>query len=231
MAVAHDGEANVQGVAAATSITLASKTTAGTNRCGIVHIGWYNSSESITGVTWGGSAMTHIVTILETTGWGLGASIYRIIAPATASSSVVVTFDLAADVAACASSYTGVDQTTPISNSASMTTTSSVASPATLACTSASGEMVADAWSIDFNNPPYAVGAGQTEVMNGSTAGCYGLGSYEASTGASVTMSWTFSNTCHRCGVAASLKAAAAAATPFPKSQNIRQAVNRGSTY
>lgn len=211
MAVAHDGEANQTGtVAAGTSLTISSKTTAGSNRCGIVCVAWNTDAANVTGVTWNGVAMTHVATATESAGAGQESTIYSIVNPPTSASDIVVSFNTTAAAYAVASSYNGVDQTTPISNSTTTNTSTATASPVTVTCTTASDEIVVDAvaWTQSDTVAP-SVGANQTTLLNQLyDSFFFALASRQAGADGGV-MSWTFTGTAHWATAAASLKAAA----------------------
>jgi hypothetical protein len=217
MAAVHDGEVNVVGtVTAGTSITLASKTSAGANRIGIVGQAATFEAGIPSGVTWDGVAMTKVVEATETVGASLYASQWRTGAtpPPLAGSSVVVTFAASRTASAAASSYNGVDQSTFVSNTASMATAGATASPITVTCTTAADETVVDADSFtQFDVTPPTVGANQTEMMNATLAVVYfGLASWQLGSDGGV-MSWTFTGSGHRAVTALSLLAAGGGAT------------------
>lgn len=192
--MAHDGEANVgSAVGAVNTITLSSKTTAGANRVGVVSVGWNDEGTAISSITWNGVAMT-LVASAQNTSTGMRASLYRIINPPTAASSVVITWAGAISGGyAVAHSYNGVNQTTPFSNTATAFAAAGQAGPATVNCTSATGQVVVDAIAFaDFDSSTATAGAGQTDVGSGAGATFwFGGGSREAGA-ATVTMSWTY---------------------------------------
>jgi hypothetical protein len=214
MAVAHDGTSNVTvEYNAATSVTASSKTSSGSDRCAVLHIGHLYAANLISGVTYGGSAMTFVEA--DERANGVYAALYRYVAPATTASDVVMSFDgsIGHFGAVCVSSYNGVDQTTPIRASASANGSSGTSS---VDVSSATGDVVVDAQGIYGTQP--TAGGGQTSMLStagGSSGGMCSGASREAGA-TTVTMSWTHGS--DQWAIAAmSLKAAgAAAATSYP---------------
>jgi hypothetical protein len=206
MAVAYNTVTSVsfEGVTS----TNVSHTASGSNRLAVAHVSSTPNSSTISSITYNGSAMTLVNTSVETD-FELRASLYRYIAPGTSSQTCAINFSGAAYGALGVTSYTGVDQTTPISNS-------SIANgdndSATVTVTSATDEMVTDIVCFFNNNVGTpAVGAAQTSrFYTKDSWGDAGVASTEAGA-ASVTMSWTLnipSGYQHWAQVAASLKAA-----------------------
>lgn len=211
--VAHDGEANVTGTStASTTLTITGKTTAGSNRVGIVSVSWNNETPTISSATWNGVAMTVVDQGAEVTNASLGAGLLRIVNPPTASSNIVITFSSAATARAVASSYNGADQTTPISNSNKVITTATVATPITNTVTTAADEVIVDAVSFTKfdGSETITADANQTELQNVTYATFYkALASRQAGSDGGV-MSWTFGDggTGSYVSIAASIKAA-----------------------
>lgn len=116
--VAFDGEAvQAVGFSFVTSVSLSggsAKTTAGSNRCGIVHLGMAmdTATESVTSVTWGGSGMTHFITADHVASFSVAKLYYTDFQPGTAGATVTANFDASIAGVIGASSYNGVDQTT-----------------------------------------------------------------------------------------------------------------------
>ena len=182
--VAFDGTANISAsFSAVSSVTLSAKTTDGVNRVAVIGAG--STEGDIDTVNYGASAATEVRR--EQGVSGPDAEVWRFVAPPTAATDVVITYLAAESGGAGVSSYTGVDQTTPVSNSAGA---NGSGSPATVAVTSAPGEMAVDAVGVAETTAP-VVGAGQTQVWNTGPAFAFGAASYEAGA-ATVTMSWTF---------------------------------------
>lgn len=90
-----------------------------------------NNSQTITGVTYGGVAMTQVATFD-----GNKVKIYRLLAPTVGTANVVASFSAATDGFVFTGSYFGVDQVTPDSNATSAYNSSGVT------VTSATGNIV-----------------------------------------------------------------------------------------
>ena len=215
--VAPDGEATVAASsAAAVTLTLPAKTTAGANRLGVVSCGWTNETPQITGATWNGVAMTLVDQDVETASISLGAGLLQIIAPATAASDVVVTWDVAATARCVAHSYTGVDQASPISAFTTVVA-SNTASPITVTVATAADELLVDAvvWT-QFDEIPATVGANQTSVMNTALATYYyPLASSQDGADGGV-LSWTITGSGSWVTIGASLNADAGGGAAAP---------------
>lgn len=171
----------------ATSVTWADHAAGGSNRVALGQIA-NTPSTSISSVTWGGSAMTSVVTQVEAT-YDLRASIYRYVAPSTSGQAMVATFAAATYGAGGACSYTGVDQTTPITSSNGADGDSDTAS---VVITSATDELVADVVSFYENVgfPNQVPGTNQTERFEVSDSFGDGSAASTEAGAASVTMSW-----------------------------------------
>ena len=202
--VAHSGEANqTVNFSGASGFTIASQTSAGSNRMGICHIGGFLGASGSTAVTWGGTSM--VATIV---GAGGDAAMFHLVAPATAASSVICTGLSGATGQAAASTYTGADQSAgsgPISNTGNATATA--VSPVSVTVTTATGEMVVDAVGIEINGSP-AAGANQNVILNttgNNSADC--LASYQLGADGGA-MTWTYTGSHYWESVAASIKAA-----------------------
>lgn len=191
--VAHDGEANLFTVIdfAGNSITAAGKTTAGSNRCGIAHIGWDASGpSSVSSVTWGGTSMGSAVGTVSN-GAQCDASLYKLVAPSTSSSDVVATFSDDIRGTLGVSSYNGVDQSAPIQSGSPQSNTAIASGTPSVNVTSATGNMVVDSIFYDSASA-LSQGAGQTLVGSQKVSGLSDFGggaSYESGAG-TTTMSW-----------------------------------------
>lgn len=220
--VANDGTAVVsQAGNFANPITLSSKTTSGSDRAGIVQVGWEDSGgATISSVTWNGVAMTHVVTqvndILAPTS-RYNAALYVIVNPPTGGSSVVVNFTDDIRGAAAAVSFNGVHQTTPIRGGSTVGLETIAGGTQQVTVNATSGDMAVDAM-MDNSVSGATVGAGQTQTFKlENTAGGehWGMGSYEALSGSSVNMTWNSTDTIALVGAA--LQAAGGGAAPTPR--------------
>jgi hypothetical protein len=182
------------GTGTGSTITV-SHTTSGTNRLMLVGIsGSYSSgSPVISGVTYNGVALSLVGSEAES---NFKIWIYKLVAPATGTHDVVVSFSTLPDQGCVVGveTFTGVDQTTPLGTFASAS--ANTGDTPTVDVSSATGELVFDTlWS--YSGYTATVGAGQTQQWN-TTCAPYTRGSGSTEAGAStVTMSWTISNSYH----------------------------------
>ena len=173
---------------------------AGTNRLLIVAVSIDN--RTVSGVTYNGVAMTSVGS--ATNGKQI-SHMWRLIAPATGANNVVVTLSGGGDdIIAVATSYTGVDQTTPLGTPATATGTSTTAS---VTVTSATNELVVD--SVSSNLGTLTVDASQTQRGN-AVAGDNQGGASEEAGAASVVMSWTIGSSSAWASVGVGIKGVAA---------------------
>lgn len=209
MAVAHDGEANVTTAfgTPATSHTWTGKTTAGSDRIGILAFAVSNPA-AVSGVTWNGVAMTQKASVTNGTD-NRGAMIFYIVNPPTAASDIVLSAGGNVTAVGIVSSYNGAHQST---QDGATGTASGTATPATVDCTSTTGDMVVDAlYFIGAGTAP-SVGAGQTQNGNTDQGTWFGSSSREAGA-TTVTMSWTLTSATRWSIAAASIKAADASSS------------------
>jgi hypothetical protein len=114
--------------------------------------------------------------------------IYQLVAPATGTWTLRVTFAATADSVVGVTSFTGVNQTTPLGT---CVVGSSDPTPATVTVTSAPGELVFDTVASDEN---LTADASQTVQWDITSAPVAGGGSTKAGA-SSVTMRWTGGST------------------------------------
>jgi hypothetical protein len=178
------------------SITI-SHTTSGTNRLMLVGISINNDgSETVSSVTWKG---TENLSLFDTVSNADDArvEIWQLVNPSTGTGDVVITFSASLQQGAVAgvTTFTGVNQSTPLGTFASATGDNS--SPATVDVTSATGELVYGVVCVEYE--PAITDPSQTELWNrsitGTTGSTNGAASTEAGTGPTVTTSWTISDT------------------------------------
>lgn len=192
MALAID--ATSSGSAAAVSSITISHTCTGSNlllyaSCNVTRSA---NTDTIT-ATYNGVSMTAVVSHDHSLADVLSVRIFRLIAPATGANNIVVSTTGAMNVTAGGISFSGGHQTTPEGTAVSA---DGVASPATVNASSATGEFVID--SVLWNgNAAQTVGAGQTAFLDASDgAGTPRRGGASSEAGAAtVTMSWTSTNT------------------------------------
>ncbi len=155
-----------------------------------------------TGVTYNAVGLTQLVNYSEA-GDNAHVELWYLVAPATGANDIIFSQNGANDVVGGATSWTGVDQSTPFGPTA---TANGTASPATVDVTSASGEVVVDVVAAR-NAATLTVGAGQTQRWNLGVGVIDGGGSTEPGA-ATVTMSWTLTGTFEWAIAGASLKPA-----------------------
>ena len=180
-AVDIDGTATVgQLFSGATSVTITGKTTAGTNRLGVVHVGGQSfSGTSVTSCTWNGVAMTSAIT----SGDPYFASLWYIVNPPIGASNITCNMGLNYGYA-FASSYTGVDQFSPIGH----TGKSGGSGTPSLLLYSSVGNMVVDALGT-YNQDDIVTGSNTLLATDKSGGTVGGAGSYIPGA-SSVTLSW-----------------------------------------
>ena len=223
MAVAFDGEAIVSAaVNFGNPITLASKTTAGTNRAGVVVVSWEDAAgASISSVTWNGVSMgaAKVTQVNDLSGPATSpltnASIYVIENPPTGASSVVITFSDDVRGGAAAIGFNGVDQATLVRAGSTVGLESDTGGSKEVTVNAQSGDMAVDAV-MDVSVPGATVHGSQTQTHKlENTAGGehWSQGSYEALSGSSVAM--TYTTTDYFVIAALALQASGGAAAPL----------------
>jgi predicted ribosomally synthesized peptide with SipW-like signal peptide len=181
------------GSANASSLTWA-HTVSGSNRYLVVGVSINNeNSGTVSSVTYNGQALTSLGT--ATNGTNARVEMWGMLAPPTGTHNIVVTLSTSQRFTAGAVSFTGVHQTTPLGTLVSNTGTSLSAS---VAASSASGEVVVDVVAKKNSDSTLTVGADQTqrwnEVTTNSTTSNNVVGAASTEPGAaSVTMSWFIS--------------------------------------
>ncbi|MCA9012136.1 MAG: DUF4347 domain-containing protein, partial [Planctomycetaceae bacterium] len=190
-----------------TSLTFSHTVAAGTNRVMFVEIAIDGLGANVTSVTYGGVALTQV-------GRGAGnhaVEIWKLVNPTVGTANVVINFAGTTTAAAGATTFNGVDQTTPNGTFVSATGTSTTA---TFNVASAVGDVVIDAqyWKGISTTTD---GAGQTAQWGQGNATF--LGGFTIEAGATtVTMSGTSGTSTQWEIAAVSVKAAAAAANTAP---------------
>ena len=181
-------DATSSGTGTTSPITVSHPTGSGTNRLMLVGISGARSSGTVavSGVTYGGVALSLVGTQAYAAYQKIW--IYQLVAPATGTADVVVTFSTAPNGGAVVGvvTFTGVNQSTPLGTFVSAQGTSTTPS---VNVSSATGELVFDTVNHYW---PLTVGANQTQRWNTGSGNIYGAGSTESGA-ATVTMSWTAS--------------------------------------
>lgn len=172
-----------------TSLSWSHTVGTGANRAIIVGVViTFPSGVTISGVTYGGTALTRIGTRTLAAGWAI-VELWRLVNPPSGAANVVVTPSAATDIAAGAVSMTGVHQTTPAGTFASA---EGLSTEPSVAVSGAANDLVIDVLLFDSSTVVPTVGAGQTSRWT-QNYGANASGSTEAGA-ASVTMSWTASS-------------------------------------
>ena len=146
----------------------------------------YPSSVSVTGVAYAGAPMWQIGGAADPTD-STRMGLWFLLAPASGPNIVSVNFSGPAGAVAGASSWTGVDQTTPLGSFTSARGQS--AAPMVIARSSLDEVIVDAVANIGTGGPP-AAGPGQSQLWSGLQGGIGGGGSY-ANGRNSVSMSWS----------------------------------------
>jgi hypothetical protein len=176
------------------SMTIA-HATSGTNRIMLVGISINNDGlETVTSVTWKGTENLNLVGSATNVD-DARVEIWRLVNPSTGSGDVVINFSAVLQRGAVAgvTTFTGVNQSTPLGTFAQATGNNST--PATVNVTSAAGELVFGVVAAEYQT--VATGPGQAERWNTTipttTGPTTGAGSTEPGAG-SVTTSWTIAD-------------------------------------
>jgi hypothetical protein len=174
------------------TLTLSSfNVPAGTNRVLIVYVG-LPSSGSISDVTFNGSVS--LTKEIEQNGGNERAELWYANITGTSSVTGNIVANLAAsksNIVMAAASYTGANTTDPIGATNSQGSGGNVNSGNRTVSTS-NGDMVIDLIRRGNGNAgPFTFGAGQTEIYDTNSQHANNGGSYKASTGGNVTMSWS----------------------------------------
>jgi hypothetical protein len=154
------------------SLTWSHTVAAGANRALFVQLSIDTLSVSVTGVTYGGIALTLV-------GRGAGnhaVEIWRLINPTVGTANVVASFSGNTAAAGGATTFNGVNQSTPTGTFVSATGTGTIAS---VTVASAAGDLVIDAeyWQGNISGTP---GAGQTVNWFLQNARLFGSSTREA---------------------------------------------------
>lgn len=187
---------------AATSLTIAHTTGTGANRLMLVGVTVGSSSSSgsnagtVNSVTYGGAALTLVGVVSESNN-RVRSYIYQLLNPSTGTANVVVTLSgaTAKPLYAGVTTFTGVNQSTPLGAYTSRNSSSTTS--ASLTVSSAPGELVFDTIAVDgesYSNIALTVGAGQTARWTTNTTNYLSGGSSTEAGANSVTMSWSWSS-------------------------------------
>jgi hypothetical protein len=118
--------------------------------------------------------------------------IFYLVNPVSGSHNVVITPALSCPLTSSASSWSNVDQTTPIAHTA--TPTSGTSTTPSINFTTNSGEMVIDSLVGNITTAP-VVGGSQTAIQSTTNSSMGVAASYKTASAGSTTMGWTIQNT------------------------------------
>ena len=170
-----------------TTTTVSHTVSNGTGRILVVGVGIDDVGFTITGATYGGTALTLIGTKQSANS---RMALYYLINPTVGTANVVITISAGVtDVAVGAVSLTEVDQTTPLGTFASAAGTNTAAPSVTVS--SATGELVLETVSIKSPPSPGTLGSGQTSWWSIYNSGLHSSAGSTKSGASSVTMSRT----------------------------------------
>ncbi len=130
-AIAFDAATN-SGFTSGTTHTFAHTNGSGANRILFVCAVQNDQTKQVTGITYAGAAMTFVASTTDSAVGGRLIYLFQKVAPATGANNVVITANGSTAIGGIASSYTGVDQSSPIDVS---TTQKVSASPVTTSVT------------------------------------------------------------------------------------------------
>ena len=161
----------------------------GSNRLLLVNVSVRNNaSQKVSSVTYAGKSLTQVGYVANSS--YVRAELWRLVNPPTGTSDVVVNLYAAANAVCSATSWSGVNQSTPLGSK--VTTTGNSTSPYK-AVTSATNDVVYDALAA-LTDVTATAGAGQTERVNQAVPVTVRAASASAPGASSVTMSYTLAS-------------------------------------
>jgi hypothetical protein len=179
----------------------------------IVSAAWFSSANALTSVTVGGNPAIFVSGATNTDATRR-VEMWRLTGVSTGVNAIVIDWADAVFGVVSAASYCGVHQTVPLGTPA--TATGITAAPS-VAVTSAADELVIDAL-MSGGTATATAGAGQTEQLSLVHSLAFALlGVSDEAGAASVTMSWTLSETDYWAIVAVALKPTSAVAANVPR--------------
>jgi len=218
MAIAFDASSTKTDLTQPSSVTSA-HTVTGANTYLIVEVGLTSGAiGNVTGVTYNGVAMTSLNNV-NPVGHGLRGTFWGLKNPATGTHNIVASISGANDgVTVTGSSYTGVDQTTPIGVVAAADSGAGTSASASISVASAVGDVVVGGIIIGNAATSITIGAGQTQraaanliVSNGEHDNRI---SDEPGAAGTTTHSWTWTGATDWTIAGVALKPAGAATAP-----------------
>jgi hypothetical protein len=200
------------------SLTTSYTVSSGSDRILLVHVGLGYNGPTVTGVTFGGAALTALGTA-ATNGVYARAEIWYLLNPTAGTANIVTTFSAACRACHGIGTYSGVHQSATWGTPGTSTGYSSTSRSVTL--TSATGELCLDVIAMETQATPgtLTITGGQTSRINqnGTGAANVTLGISELAGAASTVMSWTTTSGHVQAMLAVPMKPAdVAAATKAP---------------
>ena len=175
--------------AAASSVTMNHTVGSGSNRLLIVSVAIERDTGRVTAITYAGQALTFVGTSVDPTATAR-VEVWRLIAPATGTNTVSVTFNSSSSVVIGAISFANVHQTTPIAASQFATGNGVLTASASVA--SAADQVVMATISANDAADTVTAGSGQTSHWNVlNAADVIGAGSTKPGLASSTSMSYT----------------------------------------
>jgi len=211
--IAHDASTTQASVGSVTTLSW-SHTVGSCAECLLTVSCGVSGGTTITGITYNSVAMTSYGSI-QHSGAANYSALWRLVAPTAGANTVDVTLGSAQIVVCVATSYSGVNQTTPF-RGAAVTAEATGVSSFSQNVSSASNDLVVDVVTIRDGATALTVDASQAErgnITDGTTYIKTGASS-EAGAG-TVAMSWTSGANRDWTGVAGSLQPAASARRPI----------------
>lgn len=191
MAIAFDNFTD-NGNTTASSVTFSYTVGSGSNRFLVVAVTIANATDSVTGVTYNGVAMTQSLNYNPRP--GIRAYLYTLVAPATGANNVVVSLSASENLDVWAASYTGVRQSSTVestgtNNADSVTSITATLNPVTPGSWSAVIGMNFDANSLGgTNNTPRDAASGYRYGDSNGSLGAAGAKTIENTSSAANRM-------------------------------------------
>ena len=219
MAIVADNTANGTGSNSSQTYNHVLGVASGNSRIVIVSVGTYGNTQSVTGCTYNGVAMTAGPSLyLNQFGNIIGVAMFYILdssLPAsTGTYAVAFTYSgIIYNWASGTQSASGVGQSAPQATTSG--SQNSGASRSTTLTGISANSWVVDGLCVNLSSGSGTPGASQVQIWDNNISGCTAMGSYYSSAaGGSQAMSWTFSGTGSTCcQVVASWQQAGAAAS------------------
>ncbi|MCW3995023.1 MAG: hypothetical protein NWE98_02590 [Candidatus Bathyarchaeota archaeon] len=181
---------------AANSISWTHTTGAGNDRILLVAIDVFSSSgqtTTVSGVTYGGTALTLIGTDLYNTNPRVRSYVYYLLNPSTGTKTITATFASSTTAAGGSITYSNVNQTTPYTAASTNSNSSNNASVSLTASGTYSKVLFGHVGT--YRTSSYSVTDGQTNRWSQTGQQYKSFGSEKIVTSGAVSMSWTASST------------------------------------